>query len=161
MYLVTPTPIVFHSGTSRFSRRPDESKARQPTLETPLEPPVDGNRRFGNPLDAAAPKRFPGFIRNSPAARLTASGKWITGSSLVEGGVAARVPPNRCLLFLGLNLDDEVYVVPDSTQIGLHAEIRALEGTPGGKTSRVSLVEGILTDFVYDDVECNWFGHAM
>ena len=53
-------------------------------------------------------------------------------------------------LFLGLDLDDEVNVVSDRTQISLHAEIRAFESTASGKTSRVNLVKRVLTDFVYD-----------
>ena len=57
----------------------------------------------------------------------------------------------KCLkIFLGFDLNDEVHVVPDRAQIGLHAEIRAFESTAGGKTSQVNLVEGILTDFVYN-----------
>ena len=76
--------------------------------------------------------------------------------------MAPGVPPNQLLGFLlGLDLDNEVHVVSDSTQIGLHAEIRAFESTAGGKTCRVNLVEGILANFAYDDVECNRLGHAM
>ena len=57
--------------------------------------------------------------------------------------------------FFGFNLDDNIYVVSDRTQIGFHAEIRAFESPAGGKTSRVNLVERVLTDFVYDNVERN------
>ena len=64
-------------------------------------------------------------------------------------------------LFLGLYLDDEVNVVSDRTQIGLHAEIRAFGSAAGGKTSQVNFVKRVLTDFVYDNVERDRFGHAM
>ena len=76
--------------------------------------------------------------------------------------MAPGVPPNQLLgLLLGLDLDDEVHVVPDSTQIGLHAEIRAFESTAGGKTCRVAILSRGFANFVYDDVECNRLGHAM
>jgi hypothetical protein len=81
--------------------------------------------------------------------------------ALVVSGGGSGTKPSALRLFLGFDLNDEVYVVPDRAQIGLHAEIRAFESTAGGKTSRVNLVEGILTNFVYDDVERNWFSHAM
>ena len=64
-------------------------------------------------------------------------------------------------LFFGFNLDDEINVVADCAQIGLHTEIGPLESSAGGKTSGVNLVERVLTDFVYDNVERNRFGHAM
>src|SRR5262249_55576013 len=58
-------------------------------------------------------------------------------------------------LFLGLYLDDEVNVVSDRTQIGLHSEIRALKSAAGGKARGVNLVERVLPDFVHNNVECN------
>src|ERR1700738_1418092 len=88
--------------------------------------------------------------------------QWPPSRQVRRGGVAQRSPTARWSgLFLGLDLDDEVNVVSDRTQIGLHAEIRAFESAAGGKTSRVYLVERVLTDFVYDNVERNRFGHAM
>jgi hypothetical protein len=49
----------------------------------------------------------------------------------------------------------------DRAQIGLHAEIGALESAAGGKAGGINLVERVLTDFVYDNIERDRLGHAM
>jgi hypothetical protein len=61
-------------------------------------------------------------------------------------------------LFLGLYLDDEINVVADGAQIGLHAEIGPLESAAGGKAGGINLVERVLTDFIYDNIERDRLG---
>ena len=108
---------------------------------------MDGNRRVGDPLDAAAAKRFPDFLRflrsrddhrrltAIPLSRQSETDHCAVVASGGDSGTKER-HKNRCSgFFLGFDLDDEVHVVPDRTQVGLHAEIRALESAAGGKTS--------------------------
>src|SRR5580704_15451670 len=96
-----------------------------------------------------------------PAAKVKADGFERTDSRRRRHGKQRSLTARWSGLFLGLDLDDEVNVVSDRTQISLHAKIRAFESTAGGKTSRVNLVKRVLTDFVHDNVEGNRLGHAM
>jgi hypothetical protein len=71
------------------------------------------------------------------------------------------VDPKVSGFLLGFDLDDEVNVVPDRTQKGLHAEVGALESAAGRKAGGVDLVEWVLPDFIYNNVERNRLGHAV
>ena len=45
-------------------------------------------------------------------------------------------------LFLGFDLDDEINVVSDGTQVGLHSEIGAFKTAAGGKAGESILSSG-------------------
>jgi hypothetical protein len=86
---------------------------------------------------------------------------WMRGRARSPLEEDLAVDPKVSGFLLGFDLDDEVNVVPDRTQKGLHAEVGALESAAGRKAGGVDLVEWVLPDFIYNNVERNRLGHAV
>jgi hypothetical protein len=73
---------------------------------------------------------------------------WMRGGARLPLEEDLAVDPKVSGFLLGFDLDDEVNVVPDRTQKGLHAEVGALESPAGRKAGGVNLVEWVLPDFI-------------